>query len=282
MLRVLNNRLLKDFVYSLLFLRGISTQDTLKVFTAAPIFLSNMLSGLYGHDHFFVFLYKRYGLKYLCWRTFGCKVILRANCPGDYLVVRPDYEYLIKKYFRPKLGDIVVDVGAHIGVYTLMSSKRVKQKGLVIAIEPDVENFRQLSLNVSLNRIKNVKLIRAAAADVDGNITFFVSKERTGSSIGRVPEELEDKITVPTVKLDTIVNKLALSRIDWLKIDVEGAENLVLKGAYKALEVTKRLIIEVWPDNKKEVFRILRRYGFNVLVISPAHYQSTVNVMAER
>jgi FkbM family methyltransferase len=196
-------------------------------------------------------------------------------------VIRPDYEYPIKKYFRPKLGDIVVDVGAHIGIYTLTASKRVKQKGLVIAIEPDVENFSQLSLNVFLNRIKNVKLIRAAAADVDGNITFFVSKERTGSSIARIPEELADKITVPTVKLDTIVNKFALSRIDWLKIDAEGAENLVLKGAYKALEVTKRLIIEVWPDNKKEVFRILRQYGFNVRVIYP-HYQNTVNVVAER
>jgi len=165
-------------------------------------------------------------------------------------VLRPDYEYPIREYFKPRPNDIVVDVGAYIGTYTLMAARRVKQKGLVIAVEPDPENFRLLLLNLSLNGIRNVMPIRVAVADVDGDTTFFVSKERPRSSVTRIPEDLENKIIVHAVKLDTIVGKLALPRIDWLKIDVEGAEALVLKGASKTLEITRRLIIEVWPENK--------------------------------
>jgi len=57
---------------------------------------------------------------------------------------------------------------------------------------------------------------------------------------------------------------------------------LVLKGAYKALEVTKRLIIEVWPNNRKEIFSILRQYGFSIYAIAPSPYLGTINVMAEK
>ena len=282
LLKGLNRRLLKDFVYSLLFLRGYNTRDTLKVFIAASVFLSKMLSGRYSYGHFFTFLHKQYGIKYLCYRTFGCKVLLRTNYPGDYFVMRHEYERPIKKYFKPKLGDIVVDVGAYIGTYTLMAAKMVKQKGRVVAIEPDPENFRQLLLNISLNKIRNVIPICAAVADTDGSTAFFVSKEKTGSSIARVPEKLEGIITVPTVKLDTIVDKFALSRIDWLKIDVEGGEALVLRGASKTLEITRRLIIEVWPRNKREVYNVLRQYGFNIYSIIPTPYERTINVIAYR
>jgi len=207
--------------------------------------------------------------------------MLRTDCPGDYLVVRPGYEYPIRKFFKPKLGDIVVDVGAYIGTYTLMAAMKVGKKGLVIAIEPDLENFRSLLLNIYLNNVRNVIPIRAAVADVDGNITFFVSKEKTGSSVIRIPEEIKSKITVPAVKLDTIVSKLALPRIDWLKIDVEGAEALVLKGTSKTLEVTRRLIIEVWPENRKEIYGILRQQGFKIIRVTVGP-MDTINVIAKR
>jgi len=274
-------RLLKDIIYSLLFLRGMNIQDTLKAFMTALRFLSNVLRGQHDDNHFF-FLLSDVGIKYLCWRTFRYKVLLRTSRPADFFVIRPDYEKFVKKYFKPKSGDIVVDIGAHIGTYTLIAAKRVKQKGRVLAIEPDPENFRQLLLNISLNKIRNVIPVCAAVADIDGSTAFFVSKEKTGSSIARIPEKLEGIIIVPTVKLDTIVDKFALSRIDWLKIDVEGGEALVLRGASKTLEITRRLIIEVWPKNEREVYNILRRYGFKIRAITSTSSSSIINVMAER
>ena len=210
----------------------------------------------------------------------GFYFIIRTDDPSDYECTSSGYEPGVKKVFRPKQGEVVIDIGAHIGTYTVRAAKAVGKEGLVIALEPDPENFRLLNVNVKLNKLENVVTLCMGAYETDGVAIMFRSEYRSCHSLTRVPGGFIEETRVPTITLDTLLRRFNLSRIDWLKIDVEGGELLVLKGADKALELLKNLIIEVWDENVHEVFRLLKLKGFETRFLSRC--EETMNVLAER
>jgi FkbM family methyltransferase len=142
-------------------------------------------------------------------------------------------------------GDVVADVGAFIGLYSVALAKRVGPTGRVFAFEPDPENFAALQAHISLNAARsNVRLIQAAAAERDTRLNFSVGGSQ--SSLGHYAGG--GQIQVESIRLDSAIRE---GPLDILKIDVEGYEEHVLKGATALLQNPTRrprlIFIEVHP-----------------------------------
>jgi len=182
---------------------------------------------------------------------------------GERMRVPSDMRYtsvtafLLRDWVEPELrelgrllspGDVFVDVGANIGLYTLKAARLVGPTGRVVAIEPGAEARMQLERNLSLNAFHWVDVLGVALSDADGEAMLH------HVDLGHDPQAfslLENLATggrgetVPTARLDRIVDEQALRRLDLIKIDVEGAEPLVLAGAEGALaRFRPRIIFE--------------------------------------
>lgn len=129
-----------------------------------------------------------------------------------------------------KQGSIVYDIGANVGFYTLLASVLVGPRGKVFAFEPAPRNIYYLKRHLRLNRCDNVMVIEAAVSDKD-DIAFL--EETIISSQDHL--STKGNLKVKTISLDNLVAKGKIPLPDYIKIDAEGAELLVLFGAKKIL-----------------------------------------------
>lgn len=175
-----------------------------------------------------------------------------------------------------KAGDVVVDVGANIGYYTLLFARLVGPQGHVFAFEPDPHNFELLRRNVLQNNYQNVTLVPCAVADQAGSVRLFRNEGNRGDH--RIYESSEDResIEVPTVSLDDYFRN-ATHSIDFVKMDIQGAEAKALRGMRQLLKRhhAVRLMTEFWPrglklcgDDGRKFLDELRTLGFDVSVIN--------------
>lgn len=144
-------------------------------------------------------------------------------------------------WLRAQAGDVVLDVGAYTGWYTLRMSCAVGATGRVIALEPDNRNRRQLQANLELNGIRNAVVVDKAAWSSNGPLGWETGeipvwhRARSGSAA-----------QVEGITLDGLAAELGLQRVDWIKMDIEGGEVEALRGARHTLERFRpRLFIEV-------------------------------------
>jgi FkbM family methyltransferase len=137
-------------------------------------------------------------------------------------------------------GDTFVDVGANIGAHSCAAAHHVGPNGRVIAIEPISELAERLRRNCALNGLDNVTIVRKAAAAVRARRVLFAPKrgeENQGmGSFYSHEGESQTPIEVETEPLDEILKAVAVRRVRVMKIDVEGAELEVLRGARRTLE----------------------------------------------
>jgi len=166
-----------------------------------------------------------------------------------------------------KKGITIVDIGAHIGTFTLSAVKKVGGQGKVIAIEPELNNFTQLTRNLEINKIKNVIPINLALSDFNGKGDFFISKgSGCHSLLPREGENIINKIQVKIKTLDTLFEELNVTKVDLLKIDAEEAELKILKGAEKTLlkNPQMKIVIAAYhsPNEAQEVVEYLRKLNF--------------------
>ena len=197
----------------------------------------------------------------------GVKYVLR-----DYenLVVLPFYGCWIWDYLKPQKGDVFLDVGAHVGKYALQVAKIVGAKGMVVAIEPDVANYAALKRNIELNKARNVIAVNVAAWHCDTKIRFFFFGSSLGSSVksdfGLGSTEVEARA------LDGVLLEIGIDRMDWVKINVEGAEVETLEGIQKTLRDSRpRVIVEVEHENVEGVAAFLTKTGYVMREIPEAH-----------
>jgi len=175
----------------------------------------------------------------------------------SYAFNRPSEKTLLR-YFKPQIGSTFVDVGANIGWYTLIGSKMVGLTGKVVAIEPEPKNFVLLQKNVKDNNLTNAIMINAALSDINGYEWLNLSSLPTEHSI--MSTSSSHNIRVPSERLDDLLNKLKISHVDFLKIDVEDAEMRVLRGAKKTLTQGPQIIIEC--SNHENVQKYLGQYNY--------------------
>ena len=171
---------------------------------------------------------------------------LRLSIHGGW----DDFETeVIKKIVKE--GNTVVDVGAHIGIYTLLLSKLVGEKGKVYSFEPDESNFSLLEKNIKENNIKNVILIKKAVSDIDGEVNFYASKVNSGmGSLYKKKRISEEECKCESVRLDGYFKNI---KIDFIKIDTEGADPFVIIGGRKVLKNRSiKIITECLPSHLEE------------------------------
>lgn len=173
-----------------------------------------------------------------------------------------------------------MDVGAGSGWETLFFSKGVGGSGRVISIEANPRVFRCLSKMCHENRLENVTLIQAAIADEEGEAEISDSTDHEANSIIGVGSG----IRVVETTLDHIFRSLGLTRVDFLKMNIEGAERLALSGMREMALKTKNVCISCHDfladegggsalRTRADVIEFLKQNGFAVLLRDPdAHW----------
>jgi len=171
-----------------------------------------------------------------------------------------------EKYFKIKNGLIVIDVGAHIGIFSIKAAKEVGKNGLIIAMEPHPLTYALLKTNLKQNRCENVIPIRMAASNFKGKAKLYLYHHSGGHSIAI--RRSEGFVAVSVDRLDSIVRELNLGQVDLMKIDVEGAGLQVLEGTEKILEEFKpKLSIAVYhvAREREGIVEFLSSRGYCLL-----------------
>jgi FkbM family methyltransferase len=144
-----------------------------------------------------------------------------------------------------KFGDVIVDVGANIGYYTILLASKVGKKGKVFAFEPDKTNFEILEKNIKANNLENVVAINAAVGSSNGEKILYKSEENLGdhklyeTPLGYAASPLDKGEKIKIIKLDDFFKN---PKIDLIKIDTQGWEPEVILGAKKIIEKWKPII----------------------------------------
>lgn len=173
-----------------------------------------------------------------------------------------------------KKGMTCLDIGGNIGYYVLLENKILNGEGKIIAIEPSPDNFKQLMRNLELQKTKIVDAYNLAAGNKDGNLKFLIYEDASNSCM-IIPEGQESRwpgqiIEVPVRKMDNFLEKLGVTKIDFIRMDVEGYEKHVLEGLKNTIKKSKPVIyVEVHvnimgKENTKKFLRDLESYGYNV------------------
>lgn len=190
----------------------------------------------------------------------------------EFLIIYTDI-FLIREYkFRSdEDSPLIIDCGSHIGL-SVLYFKLLYPKSRVLAFEPNPKTFEMLKKNVKANKLQNVELINKAVFDRKGRMNFYADKNENhpwswGDSLMKNawynPEKART-LSVETVEL----SKYITSEVDFIKMDIEGAETVVIKEVEKKLLFVKRMKIEFHGsrsnkiNNLGEIIAVLNRAGF--------------------
>jgi FkbM family methyltransferase len=184
----------------------------------------------------------------------GHKIILASGGALPSVGMATDvYEQETTELFRKliKPGMVVIDIGAHVGYFTLLAAGLVGAKGTVLAFEPEPDNYSILEKNIELNGYRNIVPLRIAASEQMGSAELFLTASESGQhSIYHHGLPERGSVSVETTTIDTVLQKLGCSHVDLVKIDVEGAEIVVLGGMAQLLGRPDKpnLIMEFIPS----------------------------------
>jgi FkbM family methyltransferase len=176
------------------------------------------------------------------------------------------YEFAEKELISFIKPEVAIDVGAHLGSFTLLLAKYAK---VVVAVEPDPRAVRMLASNISANRLSNVIVFPYACSSSDDRELSLKLKRGGTSSIVQSPD---GDVTVRAIKVDTIVEALRLEKVSFLKVDVEGHELEVLRGAQNTLSKYRPiLLVELWPENAREAEIFLQKLRYSLARVLTRH-----------
>jgi FkbM family methyltransferase len=192
----------------------------------------------------------------------GHRMVVNSHDEGiaRQLLIKGIYEEEETHFFLEwlKPGMAVLDIGANFGYFTLLASKAVGPEGKVLAFEPEPGNFALLEKNVALNGYAQARPIPVALSNRKGTVRLFTDSANLGNpslSASNVPPSAAH-VDVPTIELDELLatEKDLPGHFDFIKMDVQGAEALVIEGAMKLLERDRpTLLMEFWPKGLRNM-----------------------------
>ena len=176
-----------------------------------------------------------------------------------------------------KPGMTVLDVGAHAGLYTLTASKRVGDIGRVVSFEPSPRERSRLLRHLQLNGCRNVTVEPVALGDANGEATLYVVQGRETGCNSLRPGDVGNAqpVRVPLRRLDDYLARGEIGRVDVIKMDVEGAELSVLRGAETLFRTSSPVLlceiedarIAPWGYNGREIIDLVAGWGYEWSVI---------------
>jgi len=191
------------------------------------------------------------------------------------------YEYEKQRRFAAAIssGDVVYDVGAHVGFYSLVASAIAGPTGRVFSFEPVPENLALLRQHIKLNGATNCAVWGVAVSNSNGTAGFNIGPSSTSGHLG---DERLGSISVPTVTLDDMVISGKLPPPNVLKMDIEGGECNALSGSVQVLEKysPKIFLATHGPDLHKICCGLLTDYGYQLESLDHLPIDKTSEVLA--
>lgn len=207
------------------------------------------------------------------------KVNFRGSTLKFLLIRRSDfssfYQVYVENSYKELLncinqGDVIIDAGANIGVFSVLAAKLVGPQGFVYAVEPDPENVAILSKNIEINDLKNISIISKALWE-SSNVALELLQKGVMSKLkvlaGAQNEEGEKApiSVVPTITFDEIVERAIVelsARPTALKMDIEGAEKFALKSANKLMKNIRCLEAEIHDEESEVTLREFSEFEY--------------------
>lgn len=215
--------------------------------------------------------------------------------PGVLVVGRLD-DYMVRAVFMRTLpserawrfsrslilpGDTVIDAGAHIGLWLMGAARRLGSGGAVHAFEPIPENYHRLHDNLTLNGLSLVRCQNIALADTWGTTCMYAASH--GNSAGASMawrEGVDRQTTISVTTLDRYCDEKQIARVHFLKVDVEGAELMLFRGAERLLTRSEApaIMFEVGEElasplgsSSSQVKELLEGYGYRIFEYTRRH-----------
>jgi FkbM family methyltransferase len=161
-----------------------------------------------------------------------------AELPSRYIKDAEDYWF---RRYQPREGDTVFDIGAGRGEDTFAFSRAVGGKGRVVSIEAHPLTYELLERFCRLNHLENTALLNVAVMDKQGEISMVESEDWRANAVAA--DGTSGNVRVVATTIDRICNERAIKRIDFLKMNIEGAERYALPGMESMLGSTKAICV---------------------------------------
>jgi len=177
--------------------------------------------------------------------------------------------------YEPKAGDTILDIGAGAGLDPLVFSRAVGPSGTVVAVEAHPQTFAAMEKFCEKNRLSNVICRHAAVADKPGQATIAGKAGSLGSRLDLDGASKAGRQAVPAITIDDLCDERSLDRIDFLKMNTEGAERLAIQGMTRSVSRIRHVCIachdflaqadEDWFRTRAVVVDFLREHGFDIV-----------------
>lgn len=206
----------------------------------------------------------------------------------------PQTEKIFRKFI--KKGDIAFDIGANIGYMSLMMADCVGQNGFVFAFEPIQNNFKSLINNISLNKFNNIRYFKLAISNTNSIIKIYKPLDNNQGSYSMIVDPAksnQEYEEVQTTTLDDFVEQKKIEAVNFIKIDVEGAEYEVIQGMHKTISKFRPIIFmeingpilqkrNIKPSDLKQLILNYQYICFNVdgkgnLEETPPNYHHNID-----
>jgi FkbM family methyltransferase len=201
---------------------------------------------------------------------------------GFHNYYEPDYEAENFNFFRKnvKKNDVVIDIGAQLGLLTKLFSDLTGTNGRVHCFEPTPSTFKLLNESIALNNLFNVTSNQTAVCDITGMANILISsiKADAGNTLSKDDSVNRKGVLTEAVSIDDYLKKKEIPKIDFVKIDAEGAEFLVLKGMKNALENSRPIInLALHPKTIKNmghsldlIYDLLKENNYSIIYLNKA------------
>lgn len=209
---------------------------------------------------------------------------LMWNCFARSQLYEPEVVGALIRFLQP--GDTFIDVGAHIGYYSLLASTLVGEAGAILTFEPEANNYQKIIANIRRNNFTNIELINAALGSENKTIELFVNTDNDGGhalwDVGRhnfnqKSRQAPKKQKINLSTLDFAIKHRELNHFKLLKIDTEGAELEVLKGATELITKYKipyiicevnRFGLEQMGTNETQLRSFMESHGYSTYLLT--------------